>query len=103
MNLEEFVIDFHPDVELDYYNAYSWYEQQQEGLGDRFLLRVREKLNIIKRSPEVFGVKSRLGYREATINEFPYLIVYKVYKKMNRVFVISIPHEKMSARNKYRK
>ena len=46
-----FHIDLHPAVESDYGDAYHWYELQQKGLGERFLAKVREKLDTIKSSP----------------------------------------------------
>jgi hypothetical protein len=30
-------IDFHGDVAGDYLEAYAWYEDAKEGLGERFL------------------------------------------------------------------
>ena len=98
-----FEIDLHPDVESDYDNAYNWYETQQKGLGDRFLLNVRNKLEQIKLSPEVYGAKSRKNYREARLNNFPYLIVYRVYPAKKRIFVSAVHHEKMNPNKKYRK
>jgi len=98
-----FYIDLHPDVEKDYDEAYHWYELQQEGLGERFLLNVRKKIELINLSPEIYGTKSRKDFREATIDGFPYLVVYKVYPKKKRIFISAIHHEKMNPNKKYRK
>ena len=97
-----FQIELHPQIESDYYDAYHWYELQQIGLGERFLLKVREKLGTIIEDPEIFGVKGRKGYREAIVDGFPYLIVYKVYAKKKIVFVSSVGHSKMRPGKKYR-
>lgn len=37
-------LDFHEDVESDYFKAYKWYEYAKEGLGERLLKMVRAKL-----------------------------------------------------------
>jgi len=76
---------------------------QQIGLGEKFLLNVRNKLDLIKRSPEVYGIKSRKDYREAMVDNFPYLIVYRVYPKKKIIFISAIHHEKMDPDKKYRK
>ena len=39
-----YTLDFHEDVESDYQEAYTWYENAKEGLGERFLKMVRVKL-----------------------------------------------------------
>jgi hypothetical protein len=95
-------IDLHPDVESDYDEAYSWYEIQQTGLGERFLKTVREKMQTIAQSPETYGHKGGKSYPEAKVDDFPYLIVYKVFPKMKRIFISAIHHEKLDPKKKYR-
>ena len=34
---------FHADIKTDYDEAYAWYEDKLEGLGERFLSAVRKK------------------------------------------------------------
>ncbi len=94
---------FHADVAFDYNDAYNWYESQKEGLGEQFLALVRKKIEEIARAPETYGVKSKKGYREAHLDIFPYLLVYKIYKKQELIFVSSIHHEKKHPRAKFRK
>ena len=98
-----YAVELHPDVESDYTDAYHWYELKQTGLGERLLTNVRNKLDAISKSPETYGYKGNRGYREAKVDDFPYLVVYKVYALKRRVFVSSISHVKMHPRKKYRK
>ena len=65
-------LDFHADVEEDYQEAYTWYENSKEGLGIRFLNMVREKLEQIAKNPEAFSQKTKSGYREAAVEIFPF-------------------------------
>lgn len=65
----------HPLVEKDYNEAYAWYEDMQKGLGERFLIAVRKKIEEIALHPEVYSSKSRKKFREAKVDFFPYLIV----------------------------
>ena len=43
---------FHPHTKKDFDEAYIWYEDKQEGLGERFLLAIRAKLQKIALHPE---------------------------------------------------
>jgi len=74
-------LDFHEEVAGDYQEAYTWYENAKEGLGERFLKMVRVKLEQIAKNPETFSQKTKSGYREAAVEIFPYIIVYKLYMK----------------------
>lgn len=93
----------HPETEKDFIEAYEWYEDKSEGLGERFLKAVRRKIEEIVTNPETYGSKGRKGYREARIDFFPYLIVYKIYKKGKTIFITSIHHTKKRPDKKYRK
>jgi len=35
----------HPEADKEYTEAFIWYEERQEGLGERFIEAVRQKLN----------------------------------------------------------
>lgn len=92
MAITQYLIEFHPFIEQDFNDAYHWYELREEGLGERFIEAVRDKVSTIQQNPETFSVKNRRGYREALVEQFPYLIVYKIYKRERTVFVCSISH-----------
>jgi hypothetical protein len=47
----------------------------KEGLGERFLKMIRDKLEQIAKNPEAFSQKTKNGYREAAVEIFPYIIV----------------------------
>ena len=93
----------HPDTEKDYNEAYEWYEEKVKGLGERFIKAVRNKIEEIAEHPATFGSRIRKGYREAQVDFFPYLIVYKVYPKQKEIFIASIHHTKKNPKKKYRK
>lgn len=98
-----FSITLHPDVLKDYEEAYSWYEDQAEGLGEKFIAAVRNKLEAIAERPSLYSTKSNLNFREAKVAGFPFVIVYKLYKQKNEVFVSSVHHVKKHPKKKYRK
>jgi plasmid stabilization system protein ParE len=93
----------HPLVKKDYDEAYEWYEEKQKGLGERFIKEVRKKIDEILVNPEVYSNKGSKAFREANVDYFPYLIVYKIDKKEKEIYITSIHHTKKHPRKKYRK
>jgi mRNA-degrading endonuclease RelE of RelBE toxin-antitoxin system len=98
-----YTIIFHKRIGKDYAGAYKWYENQKEGLGEKFLLAVRTKIGEIAVNPQIYGEKGRKGYREARVDVFPFLIVYRFDTQKQEIFVSSIHHAKKHPKNKYPK
>jgi len=92
----------HADAVVDYDEAYCWYEDQQKGLGEQFLSAINSKTQQILDGSEIFDVKGREGCHEAIVNDFPYTIVYRIYKKKKIIFINSVHHQKKHPRKKYR-
>ncbi len=95
--------DYHELVSIDYDEAYIHYELIEKDLGERFAKCVREKMNKVLANPEHYGEKTFKGYRESKVEGFPYVIVYRVYKRKKIVFVSSIHHTKKHPSKKFRK
>lgn len=98
-----FIFHVHPLVKQDYDEGYIWYENKQSGLGKRFLQAVREKINEIVLYPEVYGSRGNKLYREAKVNHFPFLIVFRINKRKKEIYVVSIHHTSKHPRKKYRR
>ena len=75
---------FHPKSKEDYNEAFAWYEDQQKGLGERFLKAVHNKIAEIISNPEAFGSRTNKNFREASLDIFPYLIVYRINKRKRK-------------------
>ena len=90
------------EADYDFRQAAEWYEQQGEGLGIRFINVIKNKLDVIQNSPERYPVR-KYNFREAPVKTFPYLIIYKLYKRKREVLVYSIFHSKRNPKKKYRK
>ena len=93
----------HPLISQDYNDAYQWYEEKQKGLGERFLKAVRSKIEEIVLNPQAFGSKGNKKFREAAVDYFPFLIVYKINKRKSELYISSIHHTQKHPRKKYRK
>lgn len=94
---------FHPLAKEEYKAAYTWYEDQQPGLGERFENAVRQKLHQISNQPEAFGSRSNRKFREARLNFFPFLVIFKIRKRSREIYVGAIHHTSRDPRKKYRK
>jgi len=92
-----------PLILQDYEEAYSWYEDKLTGLGERFAEAVRNKLEEIALKPEIFSKTKSRSFREASVDRFPYKIIYKIGKSHKEIYISSIHHNKKHPRNKYRK
>lgn len=92
----------HEKIQKDLNEGFAWYEDKIKGLGYEFLNSIENKISEIIKHPHTFGSKGNPRYREALVNKFPYIIVYKVYEKKKEIFISSIHHTKKSPRKKYR-
>ncbi len=72
-----YVLVFRPEVREELDEAYSWYENQQAGLGDEFLDCVDEILNRICQLPESYAVVYN-DVRRAVLQRFPDAVFYRI-------------------------
>ena len=95
-----YTISIHHEAELEYDVAYNWYAQQQQGLEERFFEAVSKKFQQITAGPELYSVKNSTS-REAIVNGFPYVIIYRINKKTRTINVIAIHHTSRKPKKKY--
>lgn len=93
----------HPLAHQDMIDAYEWYENKSTGLGEEFGKTIATKIGIILSNPFVFSSKAKKHYREAILQKFPFIIVYKINEATKSVYILSIHHAKKHPRNKFRK
>lgn len=75
------------EANLEITNAYLYYEEKREGLGEEFLAHLEMYFDRIIANPEHFPQK-RKPYREAFIKRFPFLVVYEM--TATKVIVYSV-------------
>lgn len=80
--------------------AWEWYEDRQEGLGDRFINQINLKIEQVIQTPERYPEKKR-SFREAKIDVFPYLLIYRIAKRKKVIIIISVFHMSRNPRIKY--
>jgi plasmid stabilization system protein ParE len=84
-----YAIVFRPEIREELDEAYSWYENQQTGLGEDFLDCVDDLLERISQMPESYAIVYR-DIRRAVLRRFPYAVYYRIIS--SRVVVIAIFH-----------
>lgn len=68
-------------------DAFLYYEDQQEKLGDRFLDKMELLLNDISRHPKLYPEKYK-QFRQALIKPFPYLIIFEIIQSKIIVYKV---------------
>jgi len=78
-----------PEAERDLNEAYRWYEQQFDGLGQEFVICIDAVLSVIRRTPKI-SPKIYKDIRRALIRRFPYGIFY-IFER-DKVIVLAFLH-----------
>jgi plasmid stabilization system protein ParE len=80
--------------------SWEWYEERQQGLGDRFLESVLTRVREIEKTPNRYQTKYK-SYKEVPIPTFPFIIIYKVAKKQKSIRIVSVFHTSKNPKKKY--
>ena len=83
-------------AELDVTDAALWYDGQRVGLGEAFLVGVRQALRRIAENPEAYPVVLAPGLRRILLEDFPYALFYLV--EPERAVVTGCFHVRQSPR-----
>jgi mRNA-degrading endonuclease RelE of RelBE toxin-antitoxin system len=97
-----YTLVFNSEVEADFKEGYDWYEEQLQGLGERFEDAVEARLIKITENPEVYHFASG-KYREAIVPKFPFSIIYKLNKRKRTIYISAIHHSSRDPKEKFRK
>ncbi|MGH2644305.1 MAG: type II toxin-antitoxin system RelE/ParE family toxin [Chitinophagaceae bacterium] len=92
------IISRHTQEEI--LNSWEWYEEQRKGLGDLFIENIMNRIQDIQDHPELYIIRYK-GYREAMVNHFPFLIIFKINKREKIVRVLSVFHISRSPKKKH--
>jgi plasmid stabilization system protein ParE len=84
-----------PEAEDDIAAAYAYYERQRPGLGDQFLEALREGVERIRSSPQMYAAFRR-DIRAAPLHRFPYVVYYR--DRGSDVLIIAVQHGRRSSR-----
>ncbi len=88
------------DIEAyqDIATAKEWYESQQVGLGNRFVLGFDAAIQLLKTNPHIYQ-KAYEEYRRVLIKKFPYAIFYAIDEIEKEVEIIAVFHTNQNPEN----
>lgn len=93
-------IDILSKAQYELFETWNWYEDKQPGLGKRFRQAFFDKAKLIQNDPLQYPVKNKL--REAILSGFPFIIVYKMDKHSNTIYILSVFHMSRHPKRKRR-
>lgn len=81
--------------------SWEWYEERQQGLGDRFVREVITRIKEIEKAPERYPTRHK-SYKEISIPVFPFILIYRIVKKQKAIKIVSVFHTSQSPKKKYK-
>jgi len=75
----------------DIRSAAKWYNERSKGLGQRFVLVVKEEVRFICHNPYAFEVRYD-NVRTIPLKKFPYMLHYYVNEAEKEIVVIAVLH-----------
>ena len=89
-------VEFHELADLDLFEAWTWYEDQQDGLGDRFLRAINTTLRRAARwpnsgEPALRDDNDGIIERKVPADGFPYSVRYRIIGE--RLVVMAVLHQ----------
>ncbi len=74
----------------DMQKSFEWYNEQQDGLGERFILSTIKTMHLITSDPLHYQIRFSKNFRFALVKDFPFLVVFKV--KGDSIVINSVFH-----------
>jgi len=82
-------------AKLDMEEAYAYYEQQQSGLGERFLSCLEERFILLSEHPEYYSfIDGKQVLRDVVVDKFPYLVIYAIIDEHVRIYAVHPTHKR---------
>jgi plasmid stabilization system protein ParE len=81
--------EFHPEAELEFYEAALRYESEVPELGRRFTDEVERVVNVLLEHPEM-GARVDEALRHFVLRRFPFSVVYGVTADL--MYIVAVAH-----------
>jgi len=78
-----------PQAQADLDHARLWYNTRRPGLGNEFVIEIREALAVARNNPQRYAVYYR-DFRRILVKRFPYKIFYRFERE--RIIVFRVLH-----------
>jgi len=93
---------FREEALKEFTEAFVWYEQQRDGLGQSFRINVFNKLEKICKEPFHYK-RSQDPFHEALVDKFPFLIIYTIDEELPVIMVFAIFHTSRNPKKKFKR
>ena len=87
----KFTIEYNPDFFNDLVQSIDWYNEQQDGLGDRFCENVKKQTAKLTIHALIFAIRY-CDIRCMRIEKFPFMVHYRVNEQTNTVKIEALFH-----------
>jgi len=91
-------LEIKAEADDEIFEAYSWYEQQVAGLGDRFVLELESIFQKITTNPQHYKIANSV-FRQASLKSFPFVIYFEAAN--TAIIVYSVFHTKRKPKNRF--
>mgnify|MGYP001591519722 CR=1 FL=1 len=95
----KFILEIKEKAKNGATDAFLYYEEQQTGLGDRFLDKMELRLNEVAKHPKLCAEKYN-QFRQTLIKPFPYLIIFEIIE--NTIVVHKVIYAKRHPKKLYK-
>ena len=82
----------------DIQDAVYWYNEEQKGLGEKFLSELKIYLQIIPSKPKAFAIRFD-DIRCLPLKKFPFLIYYRYEESIDTIFIEAIFNTNLNPKN----
>jgi plasmid stabilization system protein ParE len=82
-------LEIREEAEEEIFEAYSWYEQQTPGLGQRFIGELEAIFQKITLNPQHYKIVKSV-FRQASVKNFPFVVYFEITN--NNIVVYSVFH-----------
>ncbi|WP_417612831.1 type II toxin-antitoxin system RelE/ParE family toxin [Owenweeksia hongkongensis] len=77
------------EASIEIVDAYNWYEDKKDGLGEDFLKELEKTFKVLSKQPRIFQKKYK-SFRSVRLGKFPFAVFYEIAG--NTIVVYSVFH-----------
>ncbi len=80
---------FHPAAEAEYLEQIAWFEEQQIGLGRRYLVEIESAIGRACTSPRQYRVEHPPDVRRITVRGFPFELLFRAVDGATQILAVA--------------
>jgi hypothetical protein len=97
--MKKYSLSIHEQAILEARESYAFYEEQQKGLGERFLSEIEKGIYAIQHYPRHYRIIKK-GFRQYQLSTFPFVLVYILHNE--EVLVQCVFHTSRNPKDKFK-